>query len=37
LIAATALASDVPLYTRNPGDFRGTETLIDIVALAPAN
>jgi predicted nucleic acid-binding protein len=37
LIAATALASDLPLYTRNPGDFRGTETLIDIVALAPAS
>jgi predicted nucleic acid-binding protein len=37
LIAATALASNLPLYTRNPGDFRGTESLIDIVALAPAN
>ena len=37
LIAATALAANLPLYTRNPGDFRGTESLIDIVALAPAN
>jgi len=37
LIAATALASNLPLYTRNPSDFRGTESLIDIVALAPAN
>ena len=36
LIAATALASNLPLYTRNPSDFRGTESLIDIVALAPA-
>ena len=34
LIAATALASNLPLYTRNPGDFRGTESLIEIVALA---
>lgn len=37
LIAATALASNLPLYTRNPDDFRGTESLIQIVALAPAN
>jgi len=37
LIAATALASNLPLYTRNPSDFRGTESLIDTVALAPAN
>lgn len=35
LIAATALASDIPLYTRNPDDFRGTEGLIDIVAIEP--
>lgn len=34
LIAATALASNLPLYTRNPGDFRGTESLVEIVALA---
>jgi predicted nucleic acid-binding protein len=33
LIAATALASDLPLYTRNPDDFRGTESLIDIIAI----
>lgn len=37
LIAATALASNLPLYTRNPDDFRGTESLIGIVALTPAN
>jgi predicted nucleic acid-binding protein len=37
LIAATALATDLPLFTRNPGDFRGTESLIEIVPVAPAN
>ena len=37
LIAATALAADLPLYTRNPGDFRGAESLVEIVAVAPAN
>jgi predicted nucleic acid-binding protein len=36
LIAATALAANLPLYTRNPDDFRGTESLIEIVALEPA-
>ncbi len=36
LIAATALASDLPLYTRNPDDFGGTESLIDVVAIEPA-
>ena len=36
LIAATALASNLPLYTSNPVHFRGTESLIDIVALEPA-
>jgi predicted nucleic acid-binding protein len=30
LIAATALAADVPLYTRNPEDFRGLDGLVDI-------
>ena len=30
LIAATALAHALPLYTRNPGDFTGLEGLIDI-------
>jgi predicted nucleic acid-binding protein len=37
LIAATALASGLPLYTRNPDDFRGTEGLIDIVAIELAS
>jgi predicted nucleic acid-binding protein len=31
MIAATALARDLPLYTRNPKDLRGLEDLIEIV------
>ena len=30
LIAATALAQELPLYTRNGGDFTGLDGLIDI-------
>lgn len=33
LIAATALASDLPLYTRNPSDFDGLGSLLEIVAV----
>ena len=33
LIAATALAAGIPLYTRNADDFRGLEELITIVAV----
>lgn len=36
LIAASALAANLPLYTRNPEDFRGTESLIEVVAIKPA-
>jgi predicted nucleic acid-binding protein len=33
LIAATALAAELPLYTRNPDDFRGLEGLVAIVSV----
>lgn len=35
LIAATALAADLPLYTRNPDDFAELDTLLEIVAVQP--
>lgn len=31
LIAATALEAGLPLFTRNPDDFKALETLVDIV------
>jgi len=33
LIAATALANQLPLYTRNPDDFIGLESLIEVIAI----
>jgi len=33
LIAATALAFELPLYTRDPADFRELGSLVEIVEL----
>lgn len=33
LIAATACAAGLPLYTRNPDDFRAIENLVEIIAV----
>lgn len=35
LIAATALAAGLPLYTHNPADFEGLDGLVEVVALRP--
>lgn len=33
LIAATAAANDLPVYTRNPGDFEGLESVVAVVTV----
>ena len=33
MIAATAIAEGLPLYTPNPADFTGLDTLIRIIAV----
>jgi hypothetical protein len=33
MIAATALAAGLPVYTRHGGDFRGIESLVDVVVV----
>jgi predicted nucleic acid-binding protein len=33
LIAATAHAAQLPLYTRNPSDFKALDNLVEIVAI----
>jgi hypothetical protein len=37
LIAATALAADLPLYTANPADFEGLDALIKVQPLTSSH
>jgi predicted nucleic acid-binding protein len=36
LIAATAIAHELPLYTRNPADLHGLNTVLEIVDCTPS-
>lgn len=33
MIAATAASNELPLYTANPGDFKGAEGLVEVVGV----
>jgi len=33
LVAATALANGLPLFTRNPGDFAALDGIVEVVAI----
>jgi predicted nucleic acid-binding protein len=33
MIAATAASNQLPLYTANPGDFKGAETFVEVVGV----
>jgi predicted nucleic acid-binding protein len=35
LIAATAMASQLPLYTCNPSDFAGLDSILEVVTVGP--
>lgn len=35
MIAATALANDLPLFTANAKDFRGLDDLVEVIDLKP--
>lgn len=34
MIAATAAASGLPLYTTNPGDYEGLDGIVDVIAVS---